>query len=259
VSLEAQLRALRSGGRKILAPYLMAGFPSPGEFPDLLKRVVDAGADMLEIGVPFSDPLMDGPVVQRAGDIALASEMRPPVVLRTMTTLDVGVPFVFMTYVNPILAMGVDAFAAAARDAGADGVIVPDLPVEEAGEWVPAARAHDLDPVFLAAPTTTAGRLEGIVREGAGFVYCVSLLGVTGVRESVSDRARGVVALVRAATDLPTIVGLGVSTPQQAADVCSFADGVIVGSAILKAVQDDGIDAAVRLVEQMREAIDDRS
>ena len=249
-------RYLRERGRKILAPYLMCGFPTPEAFPDLVRGIIDAGADMFEIGIPFSDPLMDGPVIQRAADIALRHEVRPAVALRTIETLELSIPFVYMTYVNPILAMGEDAFAKRARATGADGVIVPDLPVDEAGSWIAAARGHELDPVFLAAPTTPRERIDAIVAAGSGFVYCVSLLGVTGVRTSLSERAKGVVDAVKATTDRPALVGIGVSTPEQAAEACSFADGVIVGSAILAAVENDGLDAAVSLVKQMREAID---
>jgi tryptophan synthase alpha chain len=247
---------LRSQGRKILAPYVTCGFPSPESFPDLVRGIIDAGADLLEIGVPFSDPLMDGPVVQRASDIALRAEVRPAVTIRTMESLELGVPFVYMTYVNPILAMGESEFAKASAASGASGVIVPDLPVEEAGSWVDAARGQDLAAVFLAAPTTPRHRIEAIVREGSGFVYCVSLLGVTGVRESLSDRASGVVERLRDATDRPALVGVGVSTAAQAAEACSFADGAIVGSALIKAVMDDGVEAGVGLVKQMREALD---
>jgi tryptophan synthase alpha chain len=253
VNLESYLR---DRGRKILAPYLTCGYPSPEQFPDLLRGVIDAGADMLEIGVPFSDPLMDGPVIQRASDQALKAEMRPPATLRTMSALDVGVPFVYMTYVNPILAMGEDAFAERAAASGASGVIVPDLPVDESATWVTAARTHALAPIFLVAPTTPRERIEAVAAAGEGFVYCVTLLGVTGVRQSLSERAKDVVERVREATDRPALIGLGVSTPEQAAEGCSFADGVIVGSAVLKAVQDDGVEAAVRLVKEMREAID---
>ena len=207
MSLEAHLRALTSSGRKILAPYLMCGYPSPDAFPDLLRGVVDAGADMLEIGIPFSDPLMDGPVIQRASDQALRAEVRPPAALRMMRAIDVGVPFVFMTYVNPILAMGEGAFAQEAAGAGAAGVIVPDLPVDEAKTWTAAATACGLATIFLAAPTTPRSRLDAIAREGSGFVYCVSLLGVTGVRASLSERARGVVDHhhPRAVTELPPL------------------------------------------------------
>jgi tryptophan synthase alpha chain len=247
---------IKERGRKILAPYVMCGFPTPEAFPDLVRGIIDAGADMLEIGIPFSDPLMDGPVIQRADDVALRNEVRPAVALRTIETLEVAVPFVYMTYYNPIIAMGEDAFAERARATGASGVIVPDLPVDEASSWVVAARAHDLAPVFLAAPTTPRDRLDAIVANGAGFIYCVSLLGVTGVRSSLSERAKGVVQAVRAATDRPALVGVGVSTPEQAAEACTFADGVIVGSAVIAAAS-ESVEAAVSLVKQMREAIDD--
>ena len=234
----------------------MCGFPSPDAFPDLLRGVIDAGADLLEIGVPFSDPLMDGPVIQRASDVALRAEVRPPMTIRTMETLGSAVPFVYMTYINPILAMGEEEYAAAAAASGAGGTIVPDLPVEEAASWVAASRAHGLANVFLTAPTTPRDRLEAIVREGAGFVYCVSLLGVTGVRESLSDRAERVVGLLREVTDRPALIGLGISTPEQAVQACAFADGVIVGSAVIRAAQEDGVEAAVQLVKSMREALD---
>lgn len=256
MNLESYLKAKCGGTRKILAPYLMCGFPSPEAFGELLAGVIDAGADLLEIGVPFSDPLMDGPVIQRCADVALRAEMRPATTIRTMEALKPAVPFVYMTYVNPILAMGEDVFAKRAAASGAWGAIVPDLPVEEASTWTAAARDNDLACVFLTAPTTPRDRLEAIVREGSGFIYCVSLLGVTGMRESLSDRARKVVSLVREVTDRPALIGLGISTPEQAVDACTFADGVIVGSAVMRAVQDEGIDGAIRLVKQMREAID---
>ena len=254
--LEGYLRSLRSSGRKILAPYLMSGFPTPEAFPDLLAGVIDAGADMLEIGIPFSDPLMDGPVIQAAGDVALANEVRPQAAVWTMEVVGSAVPFVFMTYYNPILAMGEPEFARRTVAAGSSGTIVPDLPVEEAASWSAASRDAGLATVFLTAPTTPRERLEAIVREGSGFIYCVSLLGVTGVRESVSERAAAVVGLVREATDRPALVGVGVSTPEQAVQTCAFADGVIVGSAVVKAVQEEGVEAAVALVKAMRGALD---
>jgi tryptophan synthase alpha chain len=256
VRLEGYLRSLRSSGRKILAPYLMSGFPTPEAFPDLLAGVIDAGADMLEIGIPFSDPLMDGPVIQAAADVALANEVRPMTAVRTMQTLGSAVPFVFMTYYNPILAEGETSFAAKAVAAAAFGTIVPDLPVEEAASWSAVSREAGLANVFLTAPTTPRDRLEAIVREGSGFVYCVSLLGVTGVRSALSERASAVVELVREVTDRPALVGVGVSTPEQAVATCAFADGVIVGSAVIRAVQHDGIDVAIALVKSMRAALD---
>ncbi len=256
VTLESHLRSLRSSGRKILAPYLMCGFPTPEAFPDLLAGVIDAGADLLEIGIPFSDPLMDGPVIQAASDVALANETRPATAVRMMQTLGPSVPYVFMTYYNPILAMGETEFASRAVAAGANGTIVPDLPVEEAGSWATVSRDAGLASVFLTAPTTPRDRLEAIVREGSGFLYCVSLLGVTGVRSSVSERAASVVALVREVTDRPALVGVGVSTPEQAVEISTFADGVIVGSAVIRAVLEDGIDAAIALVKAMREELD---
>lgn len=234
----------------------MAGFPSADAFPDLLHGVVDAGADLLEIGIPFSDPLMDGPVIQRASDAALRAEMRPQTSIRLLEAVAPAVPFVFMTYCNPIFAMGEDAFASAVAAAGARGTIVPDLPVEEAASWIAASSERGLANVFLTAPTTPRDRLEAIVDAGSGFVYCVSLLGVTGVRESLSDRAEKVVGLLREVTDRPALIGVGVSTPAHAVEACAFADGVIVGSAVIRAIQEEGVDAAVQLVKEMREALD---
>ncbi|HVL82087.1 MAG TPA: tryptophan synthase subunit alpha [Actinomycetota bacterium] len=253
--LEAHLRELRAGGRKVLAPYLTCGFPSPDLFPSLVEGVVAAGADMLEIGVPFTDPLMDGPVIQRASEVALGAEMRPGAVLNTMSALRVEVPFVLMTYVNPVAALGWSEFADRAAGCGAAGAIVPDLPPEEADPWLRATAEAGIAAVLLAAPTTDEERVRTVARVGGGFVYCVSLLGVTGVRTSLSERARAVVERVRTVTDRPALVGLGVSTPEQAAEACSFADGVIVGSAVIQAVADGGVAAAVGLVSSMREAM----
>lgn len=255
-ALESYLRELRASGRPLLAPYLTAGFPDPSSFGDLVAGVVSAGADMLEIGVPFTDPLMDGPVIQRASDIALRAEVRPGTVLRTMAALDVGVPFVLMTYVNPVIAAGWETFAEKACECGASGVIVPDLPPEEGEEWSRVASSKGLAPVFLAAPTTPVDRIRRITELGGGFVYCVSLLGVTGVRDSLSDRARPLVERVRSVSDRPALVGVGVSTPEQAREACRFSDGVIVGSAVIRAALDGGPEAAVRVVAAMRRAID---
>ena len=234
----------------------MSGHPSPDVFPDLLRGVIDAGADMLEIGLPYSDPIMDGPVIQRASDIALKAEMRPQTAIRLIESLAPAVPFVFMTYCNPIFTMGTDEFASAAVAAGARGTIVPDLPVEEASSWVAASAERGLANVFLTAPTTPRDRLAAIVDAGSGFIYCVSLLGVTGVRDSLSERAAAVVRSVREMTDRPALIGVGVSTPAQAVEACAFADGVIVGSAVIRAVQEEGVEAAVSLVKSMREALD---
>jgi tryptophan synthase alpha chain len=247
---------LRASGRRILAPYLTAGFPSRDAFPDLVRGIVEAGADMLEIGIPFSDPIMDGPVIQRASMLALESEVRPETAVHTMGSVRTTVPFVFMTYVNPVLQMGWDRFAQESAAAGACGVIIPDLPHEEAGEWASTASRHGQATVLLAAPASSDERLQAIAALGSGFVYCVSLFGVTGVRDALSEHARPLVERVRAVTDRVALVGLGVSTPKQAYEACSFSDGVIVGSAIIRAILEHGTDAAVRLVKQMREAID---
>lgn len=256
MGLEARLRQIRAGGRKILAPYLTAGFPSREQFPKLLEAVVSAGADMVEIGIPFSDPLMDGPVIQASSQIALEAGTTPRNTLDAMGALGCEVPFVYMTYVNPVVAMSWDGFAQRAAASGAAGVIIPDLPADEGEPWAGAAVSHGLEAVFLVAPTTTSERLGAVVRLGAGFVYCVSLLGVTGVRTSLSERAAPLLERVRSVTDRPALLGLGVSTPEHAVQACAVADGVIVGSAVIRAVLDDGVDAAASLLASMRCAID---
>lgn len=225
--------------RAALIGYLPAGFPSVHGAIDAALALAEGGADIIEIGLPYSDPLMDGPVVQEAVHRALEAGTHVGDVLRTVKAVAAsGVPVLVMTYWNPIDRYGVDRFAADLAEADGCGLITPDLPPEEADPWLAAADAHDLAPVFLVAPSSSEQRLARICPACRGFVYAASVMGVTGARDSVGMAAAGLVGRVRNHTDLPVAVGLGVSTGAQAAQVAGFADGVIVGSALVRKLLD---------------------
>jgi tryptophan synthase alpha chain len=222
-------------GRAALIGYLPAGFPSVDGAIAAATAMVRCGADAIEIGLPYTDPLIDGPVIQEAVHRALTGGVRTADVLRTTAALaSTGVPVLVMTYWNPVDRYGVDAFARDLASAGGSGMITPDLNPEEAGPWLSAADTYGLDPVFVVAPSSTGERLEKVVAVCRGFVYAASLMGVTGARSAVSGAAAGLVARVRAHTRLPVGVGLGVKDGAQAARVAQFADGVIVGSAFVQ-------------------------
>ncbi|HUC56183.1 MAG TPA: tryptophan synthase subunit alpha [Streptosporangiaceae bacterium] len=221
--------------RAALVGYLPAGYPSVDGAIDALKAMVHAGVDIVEIGLPYSDPLIDGPVIQEAVHQALVRGVHVTEVLRTVEEVaEAGAAALVMTYWNPVVQHGVEAFARDLASAGGSGLITPDLPPEEAGAWLEAAREQGLDPVFLVAPSSTDERIALITSVCRGFVYAASVMGTTGARTSVGSAAPGLVAKVRQHTTLPVGVGLGVSTGAQAAEVAGFADGVIVGSAFVK-------------------------
>ncbi len=220
--------------RAALVGYLPAGFPTTDGAIAAARAIADAGADVIEIGLPYSDPLMDGPVIQEAVHRALTGGVRVADVLRTVTAVAAaGVPVLVMTYWNPVERYGVQAFARDLASAGGAGMITPDLTPEEAEPWLQAAAARQLDPVFLVAPSSSDQRLDLITSACRGFVYAASLMGTTGARASVGGDAAGLVSRVRARTRLPVAVGLGVRDRAQAAEVAGFADGVIVGSAFV--------------------------
>ena len=222
-------------GRAALVGYLPAGFPSVDGAIQAATAMAGSGCDVLEIGLPYSDPLMDGPVIQEATHRALAAGARVTDVLRTVEAVaGTGVPLLVMTYWNPVDHYGVASFAADLAAAGGAGLITPDLPPEEAGEWVRASDKHGLDRVFLVAPSSSDERIARITAACRGFVYAASLMGTTGARDAVGSAAAGLVSRVRAATGLPVAVGLGVRDGGQAAEVAGFADGVIVGSAFVQ-------------------------
>jgi tryptophan synthase alpha chain len=221
--------------RAALVGYLPAGFPTVSGAIEAAKAMAQAGADIIEIGLPYSDPLMDGPVIAEAVHRALAGGTRVADVLRTVEAVAAaGVPVLVMTYWNPVDRYGVRAFARDLAAAGGSGLITPDLTVEEAGSWLEASDEHDLDRVFLVAPSSVDERVAMIAGACRGFVYAASLMGITGTRDAISGDAAGLVTRIRAHTDLPVAVGLGISNGAQAAQVASFADGVIVGSALVR-------------------------
>ena len=234
-AVTAAFATAKAEGRAALVGYLPAGFPSVDGAIEAANAIAQAGADIIEIGLPYSDPLMDGPVIQEAVYRALTGGVHVADVLATVEAVAAaGVPTLIMTYWNPVDRYGVEAFAADLAKAGGSGLITPDLTPEEAGPWLAAAAEHGLDPVFLVAPSSSERRIELITAACRGFVYAASLMGTTGARESVGSQAAGLVNRVRQHTELPVAVGLGVRDGQQAAEVAGFADGVIVGSAFVQ-------------------------
>nr|WP_203634970.1 tryptophan synthase subunit alpha [Streptomyces sp. SID10815] len=235
------LAAARAEDRSALIAYLPAGFPTVDGGIEAIKAVFDGGADVVEVGLPHSDPVLDGPVIQTADDIALRGGVRIADVMRTVREAHeaTGKPVLVMTYWNPIDRYGVERFTAELADAGGAGCILPDLPVQESALWREHADKHGLATVFVVAPSSRDARLAEITAAGSGFVYAASLMGVTGTRESVGEQAQDLVRRTRATgAELPVCVGLGVSNPAQAAEVSGFADGVIVGSAFVKRMLD---------------------
>ena len=239
--------------RAALVGYLPAGFPSVDGGIRAVNALIEGGCDVVEIGLPHSDPVLDGPVIAEAVHRALAGGTRVADVLRTVEAITAaGVPALVMTYWNPVDRYGVRAFARDLAAAGGSGLITPDLTVEEAGPWLDASAEYDLDRVFLVAPSSTDQRVATIARACRGFVYAASLMGITGTRDAVSGDASGLVKRVREHTDLPVAVGLGVSNGAQAAQVAAFADGVIVGSAFVRRLLDDqGVPAIRELTSEL--------
>ncbi|GGN49696.1 tryptophan synthase subunit alpha [Streptomyces kronopolitis] len=234
--LSDALAAARAEDRSALIAYLPAGFPTVDGGIEAAKAVFDGGADIVEIGLPHSDPVLDGPVIQTADDIALRGGVKIADVLRTVREAHAatGKPVLVMTYWNPVDRYGVERFAAELAEAGGAGCILPDLPVQESATWREHAAKHGLATVFVVAPSSKDARLAEITAAGSGFVYAASLMGVTGTRASVGAEAQDLVRRTKATTGLPVCVGLGVSNAEQAAEVARFADGVIVGSAFVK-------------------------
>jgi tryptophan synthase alpha chain len=260
--LARTLAGLRAQRRCALIPYIMAGDPTPQATERLVDTLVASGADVVELGVPFSDPIADGPINQRAGLRAIAHGMGLRAALETVTRLRARatVPLAFMTYYNLILRYGLERFCRDATMAGLDGLIVADLPPEEGGELIAAAREVDLATVFLLAPTSTEARVRAVAEACTGFVYCVSRTGVTGVRDELPEGVRDLVLRIREQTTTPICVGFGLSRPGQVREVASVADGVIVGSAIVKMIEDapEELDRVGAFVRDLRAAIDTR-
>jgi len=253
MSTSVAFEKARADGRAALVGYLPAGFPDVAGGIDALRAMVDAGCDVIEVGLPYSDPVMDGPTIQAAAQQALDRGVRTADVLRTVEAVaGTGTPTVVMTYWNPIERYGVERFARDLAAAGGAGLITPDLTPDADPHWPAAADAHGLDKVYLVAPSSTDERIAMTVAACRGFVYATAVMGVTGVRATTSDLAGPLVTRTKAAvselgTDLPVGVGLGVSNGDQAAEVASYADGVIVGSAFVRALLDHPDDRAAGL------------
>jgi tryptophan synthase alpha chain len=253
--LEKELRARRERGRKLLIPYLMGGMTD--DWTQTLAALVAAGADAVEVGIPFSDPMMDGPVIQEAGLRALTRGTVPQEVLDGVARAEAPVPVVVMTYYNLVFRAGHKRMARSLATAGVSGAIVVDLPIEEIAPWAAEADAAGIDTVLLVAPSSPLDRVERICSRARGFVYAVARMGVTGERGEVGNDVTKVVERIRSCTDMPVCVGVGVSTPAQAAEVCEVADGVVVGSALVRRLlEGEGPAGAAAFVGSLREAID---
>jgi tryptophan synthase alpha chain len=249
--LDSLFAGTRAEGRAALVGYLPAGYPSVDASIELLKAIIDAGADLVEIGVPYSDPVIDGPVIQAAADTALRNGFRLRDVFRVVEAVSAaGGRAVVMTYWNPVHRYGVDAFARDLAAAGGLGVITPDLIPDEASDWLTASEQHGLDRIFLIAPSSSEERIVRTVEAASGFVYAAAVMGVTGARDAVGPAAAGLVARARTHTTLPIGVGIGVRSGDQAAEVAGFADAVIVGSALV-ARAGEGVGAVRALTEEL--------
>jgi tryptophan synthase alpha chain len=262
-ALDAAFAAARADGSAVLIPYLTAGFPRPEEYVNLAAAILESGADALEIGIPFSDPLLDGPSIQRSQQIALDFGVTPVQCLefaRQIRALSEK-PLLFMGAYNPVLAFGVRRFCAEAADAGVSALIAPDLPFEEQGELLAAARDAGLHLIQLVAPTSTPERLRRACDIATGFVYCISVAGVTGARANVAMTARPLVERVRQITDVPIAVGFGIGDADTTREVAAFADGVIVGSALIDVVgaPGDAREAGASFIRGLAEATAQKS
>jgi tryptophan synthase alpha chain len=231
-ALESHLRARRDAGRKLLVPYVTGGLGT--DWPEVVRAFADGGADAIEIGIPFSDPVMDGPTIQEASEAALREGANLGAILDALRGIDAGVPLVVMTYVNLVFRNGYERFAAEATAAGVNGVILPDLPMEELDEWEPAATEAGMETVLLASPLTPDERLAVLCERSRGFVYGVNLLGVTGERRELADSSTVLAKRLKATTDLPVVMGFGIATPDQAVAASAHADGVVVASALMR-------------------------
>lgn len=258
--IDEAFRRLRAKKEKGLIAFLTVGFPSVRIFPDLVKALEDSGVDILELGIPFSDPLADGPAIQAASQWALRRGVTPGEVLRLVAKLrreKVTLPIALLTYYNPVYRYGVDRFCRESRASGVDGLIIPDLPPEEGGDLVKAARPLGVNTIFLAAPTSPVSRLKQIAKSSSGFIYYVSLTGVTGARGSLPEEISSHVRRIKRMTSLPVCVGFGISRPEQVRQATRVADGVIIGSALLNVIaraRRNPVKEAARFMRQMKKA-----
>jgi tryptophan synthase alpha chain len=250
--METWFRARRAEGRKLLVPYITGGLPG---WQDAVRAAAAAGADGIEIGIPFSDPVMDGPVIQLASQRALDAGATPVSILDEARALDVGIPLAVMTYYNTVHHAGHHRFAEQLAAAGIVAAIVPDLPLEESGPWCEAADASGIETVMLAAPTAPDDRLPRVCARARGFVYSVGLLGVTGERTSLAATATALASRLKAITDVPVLVGVGVSNAAQAREAVQVADGVVQGASVVRRLLDGGAEAVGEYIAEVRAAI----
>jgi tryptophan synthase alpha chain len=251
--LETEFRAKRDAGRKLLVPYITGGYPG---WEDAVRACAANGADAIELGIPFSDPVIDGPVIQQASQAALEAGVTPASVLDAVPSLDVEIPLAVMTYYNLVHHPGPERFAAMLQRAGISAAILPDLPLEESGPWCEAADAHGIETIMLAAPTAPDERLPRVAARSRGFLYSIGLLGVTGERSSLAQTATDLAARLKAITDVPVLVGVGVSNAAQAYEASRIADGVIQGASVVRRLMESGPDAVGDYVAEVRAAID---
>lgn len=252
-TLESTLRARIDAGGKCLVPYITGGYPG---WVDSLRACAANGADAIEIGLPFSDPVMDGPVIQASSQVSLDGGATPISILHEVRTLDVGVPLIVMCYYNTVFHAGHERFAHDLAAAGVSAAIIPDLPLEESADWCAAADAAGIETVMLAAPTAPDERLPRVVARARGMVYSVGLLGVTGERDSLSSTATALAARVKKVTTKPVLVGVGVSNPEQAVEASKVADGVIMGAAVVRRMMEGGSEAVGSFIREVRTALD---
>jgi len=243
--IEERFRKLKARGKKAFIPYIMVGYPSLEDTKNVLILFEECGADVVELGVPFTDPLADGPIIQRASEMALLQgiTLRKVIAFVRVLRQSIRVPLVLMTYYNPVFKYGEEAFVKDAKDAGVDGLIIPDLPPDEAGNLIQYAKTESLDTIFLLAPTSNAERIKKVAKASRGFIYYVSVTGITGSRLLLDGSLEIFISGIRKYTDKPIAVGFGVSSPEEASSVSKVSDGVIVGSAIVKRLHEypDGL------------------
>jgi tryptophan synthase alpha chain len=255
ISLQQRLTERRDAGKKLLVPYVTGGVRE--DWLDIVRACADAGADAIEIGFPFSDPVMDGPIIQSASVQALDRGVTPAGLFEELASTTFDVPLAVMTYVNLVFRYGYDAFAASMVKAGVSGAILPDLPKEEAVDWLAAAESHGVEPVMLVAPNSPDDRLATIAAQSKGFVYCIGMLGVTGERNELAESAARIGSRVKAVATIPALIGIGISTPAQAHEAAQAADGVIVGSAVVRRIMDGESPQEIgRFIGDLRAGLD---
>lgn len=252
-TLEAHFRERMAAGHKLLVPYVTGGLTN---WKDAIRAAAANGADAIEVGIPFSDPVMDGPVIQEASQRSLEAGSTPRSIITEIATLDIGIPVAVMLYYNTVFRMGHERFAALLAENGVSGAIVPDLPLEESGPWCVAADAAGIETVMLAAPTAPDERLPRIAARARGFVYAVGLLGITGERDALAATATSIARRVKAVTDKPVLIGVGVSNAEQAREACRVADGVVQGASVVRRLMEGGPDLVGQYIAEVRSAID---